>query len=118
MSISESPQTKPEPEAEPEPTSEPTSERIEPISEPTLEPTESNPETESGPGSETDMNSISCTWKSSFQINHEKGCKKLNNEFSVPYECVGDGDGGKNVCCTVSIIETPFFERFGTCTKK
>jgi hypothetical protein len=31
----------------------------------------------------------------------------------VPYEC----DGGKNVCCTVSDIDTAVFESLGTCTK-
>ncbi len=89
----------------------------EPTPNPTPSPTpESEEESVSEPAS--DINSISCTWKSSFDdsASHLKACKKLNNEFSVPYAC--DGNNSKmQVCCTVSVIETATFEKFGQCTK-
>ena len=97
-------------------TEEPTPSPIE-TDEPTPSPTPgSEEESESAPAS--DINSISCTWKSSFDdaASHLKACKKLNNEFSVPYAC--DGKEGKmQVCCTVSVIETANFEKFGQCAK-
>jgi hypothetical protein len=87
--------------------------------EPTSSPTpESEPESESDPEPDIDTSTIKCTWKASFDdsANILKACKKLNDEFSVPYAC--DGNGHKmQVCCTVSIIEEATFEKFGQCTK-
>jgi hypothetical protein len=79
-------------------------------------PTESE-EPEPEPEEPTDGTSditIKCTWKSTFlTMSHNKSCKKMKNEYSVPYKC----DGGKNVCCTESSIENPIFDSFGQCTK-
>ena len=79
-------------------------------------PTESE-EPEPEPEEPTDEASditIKCTWKSTFvTMSHNKSCKKMKNEYSVPYKC----DGGKNVCCTESSIENPIFDSFGQCTK-
>ncbi len=77
------------------------------------EPT-SKPIPESEPEITSDPTTISCTRKKSFDKKHD--CERLGTEFSVPYEC--DGDAGKNVCCTVSIIDKPVFEKFGNCVKK
>jgi hypothetical protein len=61
-------------------------------------------------------NSLQCTWQSSLDktSNHKQACQSLNNGFIVPYTCDGNH---KNICCTVSNIVKPTFDRFGTCSK-
>lgn len=66
---------------------------------------------------QTTNDSIKCIWDDKFDIignNHFKVCKKLKDEHTVPYTCDGQY---AHVCCTVSIIEIPIFEKFGTCFK-
>ncbi|KAL3777909.1 hypothetical protein ACHAW5_007815 [Stephanodiscus triporus] len=90
------------PESEPEPESE-----TEPESDP-------QPEFLLEPESETAASTITCAWKSKFEDSSpEEACSELDSEFSVPYEC----DKGKNVCCTVSDVDTAVFKSLGTCTK-
>lgn len=59
-------------------------------------------------------NGLQCTWKPSFEkrSNHKQACKSLNNGYTVPYTCDGEY---RNICCTVSSIVKPTFDRFGTC---
>jgi hypothetical protein len=61
-------------------------------------------------------NSLQCTWQSSLEqtSNHKQACQSLKNGFTVPYTCDGNH---KNICCTVSNIVKPTFDRFGTCSK-
>ena len=61
-------------------------------------------------------NSLQCTWQSSLEqtSNHKQACQSMNNGFTVPYTCDGNH---KNICCTVSNIVKPTFDRFGTCSK-
>jgi hypothetical protein len=66
---------------------------------------------------QTTNDSIRCTWDDKFDVNgnnHFKVCKKLKDEHTVPYTCDGQY---AHVCCTVSSIEIPIFEKFGTCFK-
>ena len=66
---------------------------------------------------QTTNDSIRCTWDDKFDVNgnnHFKVCKKLRDEHTVPYTCDGQY---VHVCCTVSSIEIPIFEKFGTCFK-
>ena len=66
---------------------------------------------------QTTNDSIRCTWDDKFDVNgnnHFKVCKKLKDEHTVPYTCDGQF---AHVCCTVSSIEIPIFEKFGTCFK-
>ena len=66
---------------------------------------------------QTTNDSIRCTWDDKFDVNgnnHFKVCKKLRDEHTVPYTCDGQY---AHVCCTVSNIEIPIFEKFGTCFK-
>ena len=60
-------------------------------------------------------NGVRCTWESSFEktSNHKQACKSLNNGYTVPYTC--DGEYTRNICCTVSSIVKPTFDRFVTC---
>jgi len=74
---------------------------------------EPEPEPEKPTDEASDI-TIKCTWKTTFlTMSHNKSCKKMRNEYSVPYTC----DGGKNVCCTQSSIDNPIFDSFGQCTK-
>ena len=77
------------------------------------ESVEPEPEPEKPTDEASDI-TIKCTWKSTFlTMSHNKSCKKMRNEYIVPYTC----DGGKNVCCTESSIDNPIFDSFGQCTK-
>lgn len=80
-----------------------------------VEPEPEQPEPDEKPKNDGTADiTIKCTWKSTFlTMSHNKSCKKMRNEYSVPYTC----DGGKNVCCTESSIDNPIFDSFGHCTK-
>lgn len=82
-----------------------------PIPESAHEP---EPEPEEASSMHSKNETVKCTWKSTFaKLSHKKSCRKMANEYSVPYTC----DGGKNVCCTESTIPNPVFDNFGKCTK-
>jgi hypothetical protein len=64
------------------------------------------------------VQSIHCTWQEGFEkylLKPRKACRLLNDsEHTEPYLCDG---AYENVCCTVSDIENPKMQIFGTCNK-
>ena len=64
------------------------------------------------------VQSIHCTWQEGFEkylSKPRKACRLLNDsKHTEPYLCDG---AYENVCCTVSDIENPKMQIFGTCSK-